>query len=354
MNRILPVTARLRGKWLGNAEVYKCASEIVELAPATTREHPAAISLPFEFDRVLALQEETTAEMVHERLRPGERHHGPTTGYRLDNVVLSQGTLYYKGGYDVIRRGSSAIVPRHREHFPVMQLCTSYVIERYFGHWLNDGLALELLADELSLKSLVLKRTPWLHEPDYRKLSGLEAVQAEHALIDHLWVVDDRGINSSWIARIGKLRERFRSALTCKRAKRVMLGRGALGAPRNLVNTNEVQEALQKIGFEIVNPESESAGDIVSVLSSAEIVVLVEGSAQSHCTYALPIGSTLLTIQPPNRFGALSKERADAVGFNWAFVVADPRREGGFYLPIDRLMRTLDEILRVTKRSSVV
>jgi hypothetical protein len=342
MNRILPVTARLRGKWLGNGEIHNCASEIIELAPSIKREHPAAISLPSEFDRVLSFQEETTAEIEHERLRSGERHHGPTVAYRLDDAVIAQGTLYYKSGYDVMRGGASAVIPSQRERSPVMQLCTNYVIERYFGHWLTDGLALELLADEMSVRSIVLKRKQWLHEQDYRKLTHLEALQTEHALVDHLWVVDDRGINNGWTARINKLRERCRSAVTCMGPKRVMLARGTLGAPRNLVNFNEVQKALQKSGFEIINPETESATNLVNILSSAEIVVLIEGSTQEHCTYALPVGSTLLTIQPPTRFTALSKERADAVGFNWAFVVADPRSDG-FFLPIDRLMRTLDE-----------
>jgi capsular polysaccharide biosynthesis protein len=342
MNRILPVTARLRGKWSGNGEIRDRASEVIELAPSIKREHPAAISLPFEFDRVLSFQEETTAEIERERLRSCERHHGPTVAYRIDDAVIAQGTLYYKGGYDVMRGGSSAVIPGQRERFPVMQLCTNYVVERYFGHWLIDGLALELLADEMSVRSIVLKKKPWLHEQDYRRLTDLEALQTEHALIDQLWVVDDRGTNNGWIARVSKLRERCRSAVTSMGPRRVMLDRGTLGAPRHLVNSNEVQEALQKGGFEIINPETETATNLMNILSSAEIVVLVEGSAQEHCTYALPVGSTLLTIQPPTRFTAMSKERADAVGFNWAFVVADPRRDG-FFLPIDRLMRTLDE-----------
>jgi capsular polysaccharide biosynthesis protein len=181
-------------------------------------------------------------------------------------------------------------------------------------------------------------------------MSRVEATQIEHALVDRLWVVDDRGVNHSWIARVKRLRDRIQSTITKTGPKRIMLTRGKMGAPRILANSDEVQAELEKGGFEIINPEDESVSKIVGAISSAEIVVVVEGSAQSHCTYALPPGSTLLTIQPPTRFVAISKDRADAVGYHWAFVVADPH-PNGFYLPIDRLMRTLDEILRVTGRS---
>jgi capsular polysaccharide biosynthesis protein len=344
---MLPLISRLRNKWLGGVGLCDGASEIIELSPAADREQPAAISLPSEFDRVLSLQEETTPEIELRRLQRGAIHHAPTMAYRLDAAVLAQGSLYFNGGYQVIRGGSNLLLPRRQDRFSEMMLCTNNVIERYFGHWLNDGLVLEQLADQLSLPSITLKRKPWLHEPDYRKLSGLQAVQTEHAIVDRLWVVDDRGINHGWISRLKKLRERLQSAVSRTGPKCVMLTRGALGAPRHLVNSREVQEVLEKRGFAIIAPETEAAGDLINALASAEIVVVVEGSAQSHCTYAVPPGSTLLTIQPPTRFTAISKDRADAVGLNWAFVVADPRPQG-FHLPIDRLIRTLDEISRIT------
>jgi hypothetical protein len=42
----------------------------------------------------------------------------------------------------------------------------------------------------------------------------------------------------------------------------------------------------------------------------------------------------------------MGKMRADAVGINWAYVVADAHADG-FYLPIGRLLRTIDEVTRV-------
>jgi hypothetical protein len=348
MNSMLPITARVFSKLFANADVFDRASETIELEPAVDRDQNAAISLPDEFDRVSAIIESSTLDLELARLRRGSRRHAATIAYRLDHAVLAEGSLYFNGGYKVLRAGSKALLPRRREHFQEMALCTDYVIERYFGHWLIDGLALEVLADQMSLRSLILTRKPWLHEQDYRQMSGLEANQTNHAVIERLWVVDDRGINNSRISRFKKLRERIRPAGS-QTGKRIWLGRGKLGAARNLVNSTELCEVLQRLGFEMIEAEHESAGNIVKKLASAEIVITIEGSAQSHCSYALPTGSTLLIIQPPARFNASSKDRADAVGFNWAYVVADPR-PNGFHLPVDRLMRTLEEISRVTLR----
>ena len=47
------------------------------------------------------------------------------------------------------------------------------------------------------------------------------------------------------------------------------------------------------------------------------------------------------------RFNAIGKTRADAIGINWAYVVADPRPDG-FHLSSDRLLRTIDEVIRVS------
>ena len=84
---------------------------------------PAPIALSGEFNRVLAVQEQTTVATELERLGAGERRHGPTIAYRIDNAVLGEGTLYYNGGYEVFRGGSkNPLLPRHSDSFAEMQL----------------------------------------------------------------------------------------------------------------------------------------------------------------------------------------------------------------------------------------
>jgi hypothetical protein len=227
-----------------------------------------------------------------------------------------------------------------------MQLCTNYVIERYFGHWVIDGLVLELLAAQRSLPGLKLAGAPWLHEPGYRELCGLKVARSHHAQVERLWVIDDNGLNDGWISRMEELRRRVRSTLVRNGPKRVMLSRGTLGAGRNLVNTAEVYEALDRLGFEIIYPESEAPQSLAEKLSGVEMAIAIEGSGTNHCWLAMPLRSTFLAIQPPTRFNSMGKMRADAVGINWAYVVADAHADG-FYLPIGRLLRTIDEVTRV-------
>jgi hypothetical protein len=348
VERILPIVARLRAKFFGNLALSACATEIIELAPAVDREQLAAIALPDEFDRVIAVQEDTDIKLELERIREGTRRHGPTVAYRIDNAVLGQGSLYFDGGYQGMRGGSKRpLLPRHKDCFAEMQLCTNYVIGRYFGHWIIDGLVLELLAAQRSLPGLTFAGTQWPHEPGYRELCRLEITRSDHARVERLWVIDDRGINDGWISRIEELRRRVRLTVIPNGAKRVLLTRGTLGAARNLVNSPEVYNVLDQLGFEILNAELETPRSIVEKLSAVEIAVAVEGSGVNHCFLAMPSRSTIVTIQPPTRFNSHGKVRCDVVGVNWAFVVATPHPEG-FCLPIERLLRTIDEVVRVT------
>ena len=75
-----------------------------------------------------------------------------------------------------------------------------------------------------------------------------------------------------------------------------MLVRGALGSRRNLVNSDEVHEELDRLGFQIINPESETPQSLVGKLCEVEMAIPVEGSAQNHCFLAMPRSSTLITI----------------------------------------------------------
>jgi hypothetical protein len=93
-------------------------------------------------------------------------------------------------------------------------------------------------------------------------------------------------------------------------------------------------------------PESEEPRTLVEKLFGAEIAIAIEGSVHNHCWVAMPPRSTFVAIQPPTRFNSSGKMRADAIGINWAYVVADPHPDG-FCLPTDRLLRTIDEVVRV-------
>ena len=205
MPRVLPVTARLWAKILGNLPLSAHASEVLEIAPAVDRAQPSAIALPEEFDRVLAVPENSTISMEHERLKGGIRRHAPTRAYQIDHAVIGHGTLYFDGDYQVIRgRSTKPLLGRRPDCFGEMQLCSDYYIDRYFGHWAMDGLVLELLASQRSLPAVTLAGRSWLHEADYRELCDLKVERSEYARIERLWVLEYFEENNGWISPYGR------------------------------------------------------------------------------------------------------------------------------------------------------
>ena len=129
------------------------------------------------------------------------------------------------------------MLPVHRSHFSEAQLCTNAVIERYFGHWIRDGLLLEILAAQRSLPALRLAGNPWLHEPGYGGMCGLDAARKRIMRNDQLWVIDDRGINDGRVSRFQEIRGRVRSAVVPNGTKRLMLARGGLPELDGILST---------------------------------------------------------------------------------------------------------------------
>jgi capsular polysaccharide biosynthesis protein len=221
------------------------------------------------------------------------------------------------------------------------QLCTYAPSNIYFGHWLRDALSMELLAEQQGLRPLSFRREPWFHEPGYRELMNLPGDFISFARVKNLWVVNDIGLNAGWVTRFKELRRRVRRKSEPGGPERIFLARGSLGVARELINAPALVDLLEKRGFLHIQPETLQPKDLVRALASAKIVVSVEGSALNHVHYAVPENSGVLVIQPPDRFNAFHKILMDFNRIRFGFVVAD-RDRGGFSLPADRLLQTLD------------
>nr|WP_179220752.1 glycosyltransferase family 61 protein [Sphingomonas laterariae] len=320
------------------------AVEQITLAPALERDAPPAYCLPGDLDRVVKVQEETNWDYELFRLKAGPCPHGATVAYRIPDVVMAHGALFSRRGYLALRKYDGPhVLTGPIEEIGEAMLCTSSVAERYFGHWLRDGLLYEELAATRGWSPIVTRRKPWLHEPGYRALLGREARAVERARIGQLWLVDDRGLNQSWAERLAALRSRLRAQARPGGPKRVFLTRGVTGSPRHLANEAQIAALLAARGFAILNPEKEKVADIVDMLANAEMTVFVEGSAHNHVLMAAPQGSVALAIQPPDRFNAHFKPFADAAGIGWGYVVADPV-EQGFTLPPERLFQLIEQV----------
>jgi len=342
-----PLLARAAGKWR-RAPLRDRAAEVVELSPAIASDRPPAIALPGEFDRARGFF--TSRDHDRGRIEGGRRVEGATIAYRLDDAVLAGGTVYAGLGYDAIRPDAARLLLRGvPERIAEAALTSHACAESFFGDWLIEGLSMELLAADRGWRALAPARTPWLHEPGYRALTGLDVHRTAYARIDRLWLFDDLGINDDRRRRLLELRRRIRAATPAPDdASRgapalVYLTRGRLGQARALRNDAAVETALMSRGFRVVHPEAEAPADLARLLGRARAVVCLEGSAQQHAVVAAPPGAALTVIQPPHRFTAPGKDLADLAGLRYAYLVGEPE-EDGFSVDLARLHATLDLI----------
>ena len=337
---VLPILSRMKAKLSPPLPLLDVAAEVRELEPASSVPAKAPLSLPDELDRVRDFFGGRDAQVP--RLMATTWEEGPTLSYRLPNALVADFTVYSGGRYDVYAGGRKRpVLTGASDEFAEAQLCTTGCAQSYFGHFLRESLPLEVLAAQRSMTALTFAREPWLHEPGYRTLVGMNAVATSFARVEKLWITDERMLNEGWRSRFRTVRDAVRSKVTPTGDKRVYLRRGTMGKARNLLNEEAICDRLSAEGFKIIAPESMEPAGIASVLADAELVACVEGSVQQHAFIGMPAGATMLSIQPPNRFNSIAKLLTDAVDTTFAFVVADPV-ENGFELQPDRLLRTLE------------
>jgi capsular polysaccharide biosynthesis protein len=264
----------------------------------------------------------------------------------LRDVVIADGTVLAASAYDRIVPGKPRMVLTGApETIAEGALCTTQVTQRYFGHWLKDGITNELLAADCQLEPLVLTRPPSFHEAGYRALLGLQARPTDYAWIDRLWLLEDWELNRHFISRFERLRERLRAAVGASGqlgSSRIFVSRGATGIGRGLANEAELQGKLAARGFEILEPEKLTAAEMASKLVSARLVVSPEGSANAHALLAMPKGGALLTIIGAQHLNLFPKLVCDTTGLRFGLTIADAVDEERFSQPIDRLLHTID------------
>lgn len=316
----------------------------MEIHAPTERYSQPAICIDGEFSRILGFQEETNIQVELNRLSAGIQRHGGTYAYKIHDAVFFKNSVV-KGNdnYGGRRLNRIKSIFGRYEYIDEALLCSNDLTDRYFGHWLRDSLITEILAQEMGLRPLTYGAGKWVHEQGYRELSGLHSQNVTAAKFQKLWVVDDRGLNDGWVRRMETLRSTIRSrSVKNDVSHRVFMKRGTKGAARLLHNEAEIEKYLKNSGFVVIDPENMSVSEISSALSSANTVVLVEGSAQNHYLLNGPKGGRVLTIQPPERFNSFFKTFCDAVGLRWGYVVGDHNVDGSFSLPIARLEQTLN------------
>jgi capsular polysaccharide biosynthesis protein len=220
-------------------------------------------------------------------------------------------------------------------------LACTYVGNRYFGHWILDDCPLHLLAREHA-PPVGVARVAYAQEAEYARLWGLAIHQVASARVRSLMIFQDHGQNPSKRARHEWMRRPVLARVGSRTWPGVYFRRGRTGVQRVLTNEDEIERRLARRGFAIVDVQSTSVDEILTMSAGAGAVVGVEGSQMTHGLLGLvaPRG-TVVALQVPWRFNNLFKDVADCLGLQYAFVMG-VRAPGGFRLDPDELERTLD------------
>lgn len=347
--RLRPPLARITRRLYG-LSLEEVASEVRILHQATPRKLAPPISLPDQFKRAQGFNSDTDLSVQERWLLADEDKNGPTKAYRLSDVMLAPAGVFHSKSFLSLRPSASRRVIRGIiSEQPDGLLCTSEMIEAYFGHWIDDGLPLEKLAESLELPAVVIDKKLWMHTAEYRQLAGIdEPDECKSTFFRSLWIVDDRGLNGGRIDRMRQVRNSVLSNTRPSGLERVFLRRGSSGSKRILLNEEEIVATLMREGFDVIEPELLSASSIAAALAAARIVVTVEGSHATHTHVSMPESSSLIVIQPPQHFNALARVFASALGHQYAFTVADPHVDG-FVQSVEDLLTTIDLVEAVSK-----
>jgi Glycosyltransferase 61 len=339
----------------GHRSIESLAERSWTLCPAERSRVPPAIFLPGQIEKVRGFSPWRRPDAEWALVRGEPVTHEANRAHLVRDVDVFGSTLY-KG-----RAKGAAGGGAERWHLPaasgLLRLGDAHLVgssggSRYFGFWMRADLPLALLADGDG-ERIVLERIAFAQEAGYRELLGMPSpVLVSRARVERLVVYEDRGQTVSRERRYQELRARLRRSLPgpCRSAgRRVYLKRGRTGQTRCIVNEPQVEAALARLGFQVVEPSTLQAREVAEALLDASIVVTCEGSHAGHAIYAMAHDAALLVLQPPDRFSLAFKEFTDRMPMRFAFVVGDAA-DGGFSIDVSDLDRTVERAVAAATR----
>ena len=317
--------------------------EKFQIGTAARFERLPALCLPGSLDSVTGVAPMRTLELERQRLQAGEMLLPACTAYVLKDAICVDGNIYKKFAKYRIRGETHTLLAAVKEFVSDGVLVSNNQSHAYFGHWMTEELPGIAFAQGLGrVVTVDHARAPYAHERGYMRIYGLP-VPAElptRCVIGRLTVLGENGTNIPQLNKLAEFRESRACAGWRRTDRRVFVRRGG-GSPRRLSNESEIIDYLSREGFDIIDPENETAQEIAARCYGACLAVGVEGSHMAHAFVQMFTGASFLLIQPPDRFNNPFKDLCDAVGINFGFVISDTLGDG-FNLPIDRLARTLD------------
>jgi hypothetical protein len=332
-----------------HVRILSLATKESTFSPEATIEVPRALHLAGALEKIRKLSPYRSWEREMPLIEGGPLRLRASRACVVENVDIAGPCLYAgpatgKRGFGRERLVRTDALPV--QHLERANLVTTWSGSHFFGTYFLDDLPLELIAE--SPENVALATQPYEHEAGYRELLGLVHPRVlSDARVEELVIYDEPPQSPHRAARYRTLRARLRAGMPSAPSVSgpgVFLRRGRSGERRVLENEPEIEAALERLGFEVVDPAGQSAEAIARSTLGAKIVVSVEGSQLSHAVYSMADEGAFLVLQPPDRFALQYKEFADPLGMRFAFAVGS-RSSHGFTMSIDDLRATLDLLL---------
>jgi hypothetical protein len=326
------------------------ASELPVIRPYFREDHLA---------RIIDSESFSAREIIEEHLKRTWVELYPVHVHEFRDAYLIDGSVFLANTIrlelrSVLDRGKgyrsfSALPALPQAEFSEAALVGGVAGSTWFGHWLEDEVPLQMLAQNYGRPIAHLRRE-YQHEPGYRELLDLEAPKrVGTARISRLTIVDEFAQNPSKARRYWRIREKI-AAKRPKGSERVFLNRGATGSLRVLKNEAELIRRFESEGYAIVDVGKCSLDELLRKLVGASLVVSVEGSHLAHALYAMAQFGSMVILNPPDRTYTTVADIAPFCGLHASMYVGTSRGDGSFLIDISDLMTFIDQ--SITDRNS--
>jgi Glycosyltransferase 61 len=342
IHRLNPLLSRARPRFGLSVGYQHTAARSWQIAPEQEYESPAAIFEPADLEKITGVYELDTLEGEILKTTRHRKRHGATMAYEIRDAVLSQGNLFSrKTCYEVSGKRASLFAKGEMREYKDAVLSSTGLGIKYFGHWMLDDLPKTLAAYDMGQPISVLT-DPSPAQRDYMRLLDLKPDVVADAYFERIVVIDDTGQNAHKLERYKRLHDRGPRDPSVPRPSGIMLLRGASGQRRVLTNENEVADIARRRGMTVIDPMAMSAEELIKLSAGVEFVLGVEGSQLTNSAMWMSMTGTMVTIQPPQRFTMIAKDRCDCVGMRYGFIIGDAVDEHDFHVDISALERLLD------------
>jgi len=338
--------------FLGRGSYKSIATSSTILCPKGTAVTRPAVFISSHLSKVKQVQQETSFGHEYSRINGGEKESAASVAYVLENVVAADGNIYKSNmKYGLRAYPDKIIIDDEFKHYSSACLMSSYMGNKYFGHWMRDDLPKYLAAVDIDIPITCLKNQT-SHQSSYQDILEITPEPYLNGAIKKLTILEDYSQNEYKKQRYQILRDIISRKYEKSDKKGVMIIRGGSGSLRNLENENQVAEFLTVNGFDIVDPNLCTVDEIIRKCR-VDIVVGVEGSHLGNCIYPINDGGGIVTLQSPSRFNNVYKDYTDCMDMNYGFIVGNESEDSGFTVDLGDLEVVLNDLENLIYRRNV-